>query len=144
MLMKTKGYVNYSEVLPEHEAIHERLDNWKRWLRASGTSWTAHPMWRHLKEKEVIEARQRGEFPIPVNSLDAHLVEKAVAALPEKHRFAIRWWYVFSGNPLKAAREIAVTKERLAEVVKEGRTMLKNRIEGYCNPASDVVTFVNR
>lgn len=144
MLMKTKSYVNYNEVLPEHEEIHARLENWRRWLRAGGASWTAHPMWRHLKEKEDKEARQRGEIPIPVNTLDGHLIEKLVYALPEKHRFAIRWWYVFSGNPLKAAREIAVTKERLAEVVKEGRAMLKNRANGYCNPGIGVVTYANR
>ena len=143
-MMKSKSYVNYNEVLPEHEAIHSRLENWRRWVGANGQKWTAHPMWKHLKELEAKEARARGEVSIPVNTLDGHLIEKAVSALPEKHRFALRWWYVFSGNPLRAAREIAVTKERLAEIVKEGRTMLKNRIDGYCNPVSDLVTSGNR
>lgn len=126
MLMKTKGYVDYQRIAPEHAAIHERLQNWRRWVSGKGASWTAHPMWRHLKEKEE---RERGSITLAVDAIDGHQVEKAVYALPEKHRFAIRWWYVFSGNPSAAARHAAVTKERLAELVKEGRTMLCNRLQ---------------
>lgn len=124
MLMKTRGYVDFHEVKPEHAAIHERLTNWARWVRDSRMSWTAHPMWRHLKEKEALERR---DMPLAVNSLDGHFIEKLVSALPEKHRHAIRWSYVFKGNPLGAARAAAVSKERLAELVKEGRSMLVNR-----------------
>lgn len=131
MLMKTRDYIDFNEVKPEHNAIHERLNNWRRWVRDSGRSWTAHPMWRHLKEKEE---RERGAaYAPPVNSLDGHLIEKAVAALPEKHRHAIRWVYVFQGNPLGAARAAAVSKERLAELIREGRTMLANRMERLAN-----------
>jgi hypothetical protein len=83
-------------------------------------------MWRHLKEKEE---RERGHFTAMVDAIDAHLMEKAVYALPEKHRFAIRWWYVFGGNPSGAARQAAVSKECLAELVREGRTMLCNRLQ---------------
>lgn len=144
MLMKTNMHVNYHEILPEHEAIHMRLMNWKRWLRAGGSSWTTHPMWRHLKEKEEQEARERGEYVSPPDGFDAHLIEKAVADLPEKHRFAIRWWYVFSGNPVKAARMAAVSKERLAELVKEGRTMLVNRMKKACAIQKNKVTYANR
>lgn len=143
MLMKTKGYVDYQRIAPEHAVIHERLQNWRRWLSGKGMAWTAHPMWRHLKEKEEREARERGEFSIPPNSLDAHEIEKAVALLPEKHRFAIRWWYVFSGNPLRAAKQAAVSKDRLAELVKEGRTMLANRMSP-CASGGNVVTSGNR
>ena len=125
MLMKTKGYVDYQRIAPEHAAIHERLQNWRRWVSGKGASWTAHPMWRHLKEKEE---RERGSITLAVDAIDGHLMEKAVYALPERHRFAIRWWYVYSGNPAKAARQAAVSKERLAELVKEGRSMLCNRL----------------
>lgn len=141
--MKTKGYIDYQYIAPEHATIHERLQNWRRWVSVKGLAWTAHPMWRHLKEKEALESHERGEYSIPPNSLDAHDMEKLVALLPEKHRFAIRWWYVYSGNPLKAAKQAAVSKERLAELVKEGRTMLINRT-GACDGKKNVVTSTNR
>jgi len=130
MLMKTRAYIDYNEVHPDHRAIHERLNNWRRWVRDSRSAWTAHPMWRHLQKKEEVE---RGVCFIPVNSLDGHLLEKAVAALPEKHRYAIRWAYVYKGDPSGAARVAAVSKERLAELIREGRTMLVNRLGMLAN-----------
>ena len=66
----------------------------------------------------------------PVNTLDAVLVEKAVAALPEKHREAVRWWYVYRRDPVAMARNLGVSKQGLADLVEAGRTMLKNRIGG--------------
>ena len=42
----------------------------------------------------------------PVDTLDAVLVEKAVYALPEKHREAVRWWYVYRRNPAAMARSL--------------------------------------
>lgn len=132
MLMKTRNYIDFHEVKPEHAAIHERLVNWARWVRGSGMSWTAHPMWKHLKEKEALERRN---IPLPVDTLDGHFMEKAVSALPEKHRHAIRWCYVFKGNPLGAARAAAVSKERLAELVGGGRSMLVNRTRAIESPS---------
>lgn len=124
MLMKTKNYVDYTLVATEHAAIHERLQNWARWCKAGRTGWAMHPMWRHLVEKEQ---KENPVVSIPVDTLDAHFVEKAVFQLPEKHRQAVRWSYVFRGNPVGACRLIAVSKERLAELVSEGRSMLINR-----------------
>lgn len=123
--MKSRDYIDFHAVKPEHSEMHERLNNWARWVRNSQSSWTAHPMWRHLKEKEALE--RRAIRSIPVDSLDGHLMERAVAALPEKHKKAIRWSYVFRGNPMGAARSLAVTKDRLAELVNDGRSMLVNR-----------------
>ena len=78
------------------------------------------------------KARQ-WEAPViqnPVDTLDAVLMEKAVSALPEKHRAAIRWNYVHAGNPVAMARALAVSKQGLADLVDAGRTMLQNRIGG--------------
>ena len=63
-----------------------------------------------------------------VNSLDAMKMEKAVAALPEKHRDAIRWSYVDRSNPIGIAKKLAVSKQGLADLVDAGRTMLNNRL----------------
>jgi DNA-directed RNA polymerase specialized sigma24 family protein len=123
--MKSRNYVDYTQVLPEHDAIHERLRNWARWCKAGNAGWAMHPMWRHLEEKE---RRENPVVAIPVDTLDGHLMEKAVFQLPEKHRHAIRWSYVFNHNPLGACKQIAVSKERLAELVRESRSMLNNRL----------------
>jgi hypothetical protein len=66
----------------------------------------------------------------PIDTLDAVLLEKAVSALPVKHRDAIRWSYVHCGNPVAMARTLAVSKQGLADLVDAGRTMLANRIGG--------------
>jgi DNA-directed RNA polymerase specialized sigma24 family protein len=63
-----------------------------------------------------------------VDTLDAVLLEKAVSALPEKHRAAVRWSYVHAGNPVAMARALAVSKQGLSDLVGDGRTMLQNRL----------------
>ena len=126
MLMRVQEAVDYSHVKPEHEAVHERLSNWARWVRVRPQGWQTAPMFRLYQSK----ARQ-WEAPViqnPVDTLDAVVVEKAVSALPEKHRAAVRWSYVHSGNPVAMARALAVSKQGLADLVDSGRTMLKNRL----------------
>lgn len=143
MLMKAEIHVDYHRIDPDHAAIHERLQNWRRWVSGKNIAWASHPMWKHLKAKEEFLTRERGEYHIAPNLQDAHEIEKAVSMLPEKHRFAIRWWYVYSGNPLKAARQAAVSKARLSELVKEGRQMLINRTK-TCEVNKNMITCANR
>lgn len=126
MLMRVQEIVDYNHVQAHHEAIHERLMNWARWVRVRPNGWATHPMFRMYQSK----ARQ-WEAPViqnPVDTLDAVQVEKAVSALPVKHREAIRWSYVHCRDPLGMARTLAVTKQGLADLVNDGRTMLKNKL----------------
>lgn len=128
MLMRTKDIIDYSRVDEGHAAIHARLDNWRRWVAVRPHGWQVAPMFRMYQSK----ARQ-WEAPTlqnPVDTLDAVIIEKAVAALPDKHRDAIRWSYVHAGNPAAMAKRLAVSKQGLADLVDAGRTMLKNRIGG--------------
>lgn len=118
--------VDYNRVPDHQKAIHERLENWARWVRPRAHGWQTAPMFRMYQSK----ARQ-WEAPViqnPVNTLDAMKLEKAVAALPEKHRDAIRWGYVDRSNPIGMAKKLAVSKQGLADLVDSGRTMLKNRL----------------
>ena len=124
MLMRAQETVDYNHVKPEHEAVHERLSNWARWVRVRPQGWQTAPMFRLYQSK----ARQ-WEAPViqdPVNALDALAIERAVSALPHKHRAAVRWCYVFQSNPAGAARALAVSKQGLADLVSAGRTMVKN------------------
>lgn len=127
MLMRTKETVDYCYVAPEHEAIHARLNNWARWVRVRPNRWPTHPMWRKAltsKQWDVVP-----HIPVPVNTLDAADMEKAVYALPVKHREAIRWSYVYGRDPVAMARTLGVSKQGLADLVDSGRTMLNNRLQ---------------
>lgn len=124
--MRTREIVDFNHVATEHEAIHARLENWRRWVTVRPHGWATAPMFRMYQSK----ARQ-WHAPViqtPVDTLDAVLVEKAVAALPEKHRAAVRWWYVYRRNPAAMARSLGVSKQGLADLVDAGRTMLQNRL----------------
>ena len=69
---------------------------------------------------------------IAVSNESGHIyavLEKAVYALPEKHREAIRWWYVYRRDPVGMARLLGVSKQGLADLVNAGRTMLQNRLQ---------------
>ena len=124
--MRVTETVDYTHVPERHAAIHARLENWRRWVRVRPHGWQTAPMFRMYQSR----ARQ-WEAPViqnPVDTLDAVLMEKAVSALPEKHRAAIRWSYVHAGNPVAMARTLAVSKQGLADLVDAGRTMLQNRI----------------
>ena len=127
MLMRVQETtVDYNHVPERHTAIHARLENWRRWVIVRPNGWQVAPMFRLYQSKS-----RQWEAPViqnPVDTLDAVLMEKAVSALPEKHRAAIRWSYVHAGNPVAMARALAVSKQGLADLVDAGRTMLQNRI----------------
>lgn len=128
--MRVQEIVDFNHVADHHKAIHARLENWRRWVTVRPHGWQTAPMFRMYQSK----ARQ-WEAPViqnPVDALDAVLVEKTVASLPEKQRDAIRWSYVHAGNPLAMARALAVSKQGLADLVDSGRTMLKNKLHASC------------
>ena len=119
--------VDYNHVQDRHQAIHARLENWRRWVIVRPHGWQVAPMFRMYQSK----ARQWEASPrigTPVDTIDAALMEQAVYALPEKHREAVRWWYVYRRNPAAMARSLGVSKQGLADLVEAGRTMLNNRL----------------
>lgn len=126
--MRVQETVDYCHVHPEHEGIHTRLENWSRWVRVRPHGWQTHPMWKKALTSKQWDAAPH--IPIPVNTLDAVAVEKAVSDLPVKQREAVRWSYVYGRDPMGMARQLAVSKQGLADLVTDGRTMLKNRIGG--------------
>ena len=124
--MRVQEAVDFNHVPERHAAIHARLENWRRWVIVRPNCWQVAPMFRLYQSKS-----RQWEAPViqnPVDTLDAVVLEKAVAALPEKHRAAVRWSYVHCGNPLAMARTLAVSKQGLADLVDAGRTMLQNRL----------------
>jgi len=125
--MRVTEIVDYNRVQDRHQAIHARLENWRRWVIVRPHGWQVAPMFRMYQSK----SRQWEASPhigTPVDAIDAALMEKAVYALPEKHREAVRRWYVYRRNPAAMARSLGVSKQGLADLVEAGRTMLQNKL----------------
>ena len=77
--------------------------------------------------------------PIPVvNEPDGAELESRVGELPEPHRDAIRWHYVYQGPPARIVRSLGVTYETLAFLVIDGRRILMSAesitpLEHHCS-----------
>ena len=82
-------------------------------------------MWKGFQSSNTQTGH--GERKIPLDPLDAQDIEKAVSALPDAQRFAVRWCYVYSGQPRKAAQQVGETLEGLYLLIVGGRNMLINR-----------------
>lgn len=121
--MKREEHVDYFTVLPQHGAIHARLEAWARWVRVRPYGWQVQPMFRQYRSKAW--QWHRPEPKETINLADAMETEKAVSLLPAKNRDAIRWAYVGCGRPIAAARRLSVTKDGLMRLVHDGRTRLK-------------------
>ena len=119
-----KRDIDFHGVEERHLAIHARLLNWARWCN-NRTGSAVTPMFRHYRSTDVWAEPTAIE---PVDSLDAAKVEKAVTALPVKHKAAAQWHYVrCTVSPIRAARTLAVSLRGLADLVHDARTMLVNR-----------------
>lgn len=119
--------IDYSYVPQRHLEIQSRLETWAKWVRVGkGSGWQSHPMWKEFRSGAW--QWHYLELKTPINTLEAMETEKQVSKLPEKHRDAIRWCYVFQDGPVNMARKLGVSKQGLADLVMQGRDMLKNRL----------------
>lgn len=123
--MKREEFVDYFVVQDGHLAIHARLNEWASWVRVRPHGWQVAPMFKQYRSKSW-----QWEMPVvraDVNVPEAVEMEKAVSLLPEKHREAIRWAYVWCGAPGAMSRRLGVSKQGLCDLIAAGRTMLVNR-----------------
>ena len=118
-----------ARIAARHEAINKRLEEWARWVKVTPRMMPQQPMFRFAKSN----ARQWEIDPpihIEINTLAAHEVEKAVASLPEKHRTALRWFYVFPYIQIHIVRrELGLTKDALCQMIEDSRDMLRNMLK---------------
>lgn len=123
-----KEYIDLNHVPARHDAIDQRLIEWSRWVSVRPQMWKASPMFRMYQSK----ARQWDVDPVikvEINTLAAHELERAVSILPDKHRTAIRWVYVYAWIPVgKVRRELGVTNDALAQLIHDARSMLIIRL----------------
>jgi DNA-directed RNA polymerase specialized sigma24 family protein len=121
-----RDLIDFFLVEPHQLAMHERLENWSRWVEhRARIGGKMSPMWANFRSN----SRQwhEPELKPQTSELDGQAMEKAVAQLPHKHRDAIRWNYVWKGGPLHMARKLAVSKDGLMQLVRDARQMLINR-----------------
>ncbi len=123
MLAKVHA-VDFFRIPGDQQAIHERLENWGRYVAVKRQYWVS-PMWR--------QGRSGGrQWHVPelaqvVDTLDGHKIEKGVGMLPEPHREALRWSYVYKTHPSRPRRALGVTEGGLMRLISDGRRMLINR-----------------
>lgn len=128
MLMKTRS-VDFHHVEEHQRPIDDRLKNWGYWLMPRQPQLRC-PMF----SRALSQARQwhPPEYRQTCDILDAQLMEKMVCALPEKHRQAIQWAYVWNYthkvSPTAAAKYLGVSLQGLYELIRNGRQMLINRL----------------
>lgn len=119
-----REYVDFHHIDPHHGGIHDRLINWARWCYGTGGRFEVGAMFVGVKSTDQWEASHQA---IPVDQLDGLHIEKAVRFLPDDHRDAVRWSYVYRTPPAHACRSLGCTAAALATLVKRGRQMLINR-----------------
>lgn len=122
MLMKTKT-VDFHHVEEHHKDMDKRLHNWSRWVKPRAPSWVS-PMFRMYRSNAW--QYHKPEHRESCDMVDAMKLEKAVSKLPEKHREAIRWSYVFPVAPFKMQKSLGVTEQGLYDLKRSAVQMLIN------------------
>jgi hypothetical protein len=112
---------DFHAIRTEHVWVHERLQNWARWVRPGRGGGAVHPMFRHYRPDGYAEV----SASTPIDSLDGQAVERCVVALPAAQRTALQWCYCFSWIPVhKVRRHLDVTERELVDLLHDGREML--------------------
>lgn len=122
-----RDQIDFSRVPARHDEINRRLEDWAQWVRYHPQAWKTPSIWSNYRSHAW-----QWEMPVlrvQLNTLECHEIERAVCLLPDKHRSALRWAYVWPYIPDRAVRrELAVTRDALAQLISDGRDMLKNRL----------------
>jgi hypothetical protein len=135
MLMRVQQ-PDFHYVPSEHKAIDARLENWSAYVRVKFPSWVS-PIWKLGKSN----GRQwhTPEYRAACDMLDGMRLEKAVYALPDLHREALRWAYVFQYGEGRFRKKHGLIKklgdrkttdmraDSLYQVLQDARNMLINR-----------------
>jgi hypothetical protein len=122
----TGSRIDFHAVEEHQREIDARLINWGRWCNGS-TALGVCPMFRMVPPPP----RVRGDLSLTSDSVDgadAALIAKAVVALPSSHRAAVNWAYVKPVNPRKACVAMGTNMAGLAQLLRDGRQMLINRL----------------
>lgn len=121
--MRRDEYIDFHTVLPQHVGIHERLVNWGRWANGGNTPATA-PGFSMYRSPARARGAEYGWSRDPVDGADACRIQSLVGTQPLHQRSALCWCYIKPTNPQRFAREIGVTLDHLAWLLRDGRQRL--------------------
>ena len=116
--------VDFSHVPSNQYEIHDRLLNWAKWARG-GNSRNVHPMFRQYRN-DYWEPTPSVTY---ADTVDALAVQKTMTHIPERYRLAVQWFYIARSNPMPVCRHLGVSKQGLADLVIDGRTMVKDQLK---------------
>jgi hypothetical protein len=119
--------IDFHEVLPKHRALDVELRNWARWIKPGRGGSGTHPMFRYYRSSDVHEAAPLNVEPI--RPMDAMRMEKAITAMPERHRISLQWCYYYchqGASIAVACRALAVSNQGLIDLIHTARQMLTN------------------
>jgi hypothetical protein len=117
---------DYSRVSAEHGEIDTRLREWSRWVAVGPERGQTMPMFAQYQSKSR-QWEQDPHIPVAVDTLQCVETEKVVSTLPESHRTAIRWAYVWPWLPVHVIQKhLGVTPAALMKLISDGRTLVEN------------------
>lgn len=122
-LFMQRQSIDFHRVLPQHQAIHDRLCNWGRWCNGSSGSETS-PMFRLYRAPARSRGAEASWSGAPVDGMDAKRIASFMRVVPELQRKALAWSYVKPISPKRAAADLGVSLDHLACLVHEGREQL--------------------
>lgn len=121
--------INLHHIDARHDAVNIRLESWARWVQVRPQPWKSQPMFRLYKPPPQWEPR---ELKVEANPIECMEIERIVAQLPDRHRHALRWFYVYPYiSDSRIRREVAETRQGLYQLLADSRDMVKNRLSEH-------------
>jgi DNA-directed RNA polymerase specialized sigma24 family protein len=133
--MLMRAYIDFNLVPPEHAEIDRRLSNWARWCRP-GSAPAVSPGFELYRSPARARTPEHSPPSAPVNGSDAVVINSLVQTLPAQQRAAIGWAYCKPVAPARQAREMGVTLEVLAWLLRDAR----QRVVDQERNAAELVT----
>ena len=97
--------------------VHRRLLKWALWVRPSHGGRRVNPMFASVMSSGVWIGPVGRDELLP---LECQEVEQHVSRLEPGPREAVRWYYVHRTSPLRQAKAMDVTQQRLRELIDVG------------------------
>ena len=118
-----------ARIQPQHEAVHERCQEWAKWVRLKSKMFSENKMWdNYMSKSRQWEAAP--PIPICINQIAALEVERAVAKLAHNQRTVLRWCYVWPALHVNAvARELQTDRDGLGRIRDEALSRLVGQLE---------------
>ena len=110
-------------VMPEHEAIHARLENWANWSKDRFRfQHCASAEWRYKSPPNDDDRMPR----VLWDSLDAIAMHRVICDLPYKHRMMLNMWYITKPPIQVVRRKLGITRDGVSDVLRQARQMCIN------------------